>query len=237
MIDLATTGDPILRRSLETHPKVAKVATSDFIGVEFEIGPWRRRVWSNRPDLEVAGLVELIDNNPMVCTDEMSIPDPLSTLALIALGPIAWAGMLLERPTVISSFESDEEMLDAFLKTAGWREGATLHVETKDLGSVLAVTAMAAIPTPGDWSEIDDVYEERFGRSFFVRRDEESKWDPSLVAGKPFAAYRLRYTPGESSSLLTIQVLADRHGKCGPAQAIHAMNVMAGFEESLGVAS
>lgn len=236
MIDLASSGDPILLRSLEAHPRVAKVAASEFMGIEFEIGPWKRKVWLDRPELEVAGLVELIDNNPMVCADEMSIPDPVSTLALVALGPIAWAGMILERPTMISSVETDEDRLDAFLKTAGWEDGATFHVESRDLGSVIAVTAIAAITTPADWSEIDEVYEERFGRSFFVRRDEDSEWDPSLVADKPFAAYRLRYTPGDDSSLLTIQVLADKHGKCGPAQAVHAMNVMAGFEESLGVA-
>lgn len=236
MIDLAASGDPQIRSRLETHPKVERVAASDFMGIEFQIGSWHRKVWLDRPDLEVAGLVELIDNNPMVCADEMSIPDPISTLALVALGPIAWAGMILERPTVISSIDTSEKLLDAFLKTAGWGDGATLHVEHRELGSVLAATAMAAISTPKDWSEIDDVYEERFGRSFFVRRDEDSEWDPSLVAGQPFAAYQLRYTPGEESSLLTIQVLADRNGKCGPGQAIHAMNVMAGFEESLGIA-
>ncbi|MBC8065583.1 MAG: hypothetical protein H7Y17_12180 [Chlorobia bacterium] len=236
MIDLAATGDPLLRHHLEAHPKVAKVGACDHLGIEFQVGAWHRKVWLDQPGLPVAGLVELIDNNPMVCADEMSIPDALSTLALVALGPIAWAGMIVEPPTVVSSFESSGEMLDSFLATAGWQEGATSHVEPRDLGPVLAITAMAAIATPGDWSDIDDVYEERFGRSFFVRRIEDSEWEPKLVEGMPFAAYRLRYTPGEGHSLLTIQVLADRHGKCGPAQAIHAMNVMAGFEESLGVA-
>lgn len=236
MIDLAATGDPLLRHHLEAHPKVAKVVSCDHLGIEFQVGSWRRKVWLDQPGLPVAGLVELIDNNPMVCADEMSIPDPLSTLALIALGPIAWAGMILEPPTVMSSFESDGGLLNQFMKTAGWSDGAILHFEPRDLGSVLAVAAMAAIATPSDWSEIDDIYDERFGRSFFVRRDDDSEWEPQLVQGMPFATYRLRYTPGEDQSLLTILVLADRHGKCGPAQAIHAMNVMAGFEESLGVA-
>jgi N-acetyl-gamma-glutamylphosphate reductase len=29
--------------------------------------------------------------------------------------------------------------------------------------------------------------------------------------------------------------MADRNGKCGAAQVVHAMNVMCGFEESLGI--
>jgi N-acetyl-gamma-glutamylphosphate reductase len=47
--------------------------------------------------------------------------------------------------------------------------------------------------------------------------------------------YRLRVTPNDNASLLTIQVLADRDGKCGAAQVVHMMNVMAGFEETLGL--
>lgn len=236
MIDLAATRDPILLRHLEAHPKIAQVAHSENPGIDFQIGSWSRKVVVGEPSLEVAGLVELIDNNPMVCADQMSVADPVSTLALVALGPIAWAGMIQDRPTVISSQAADEAQVDAFLKTAGWQEGATLHIEEKDLGPVMAVTAMAEIPTPENWSDIDDIYDERFARSFFVRRDDESDWDPKLVEGMPYALYRMRYTPGEETSLLTIQVLADRNGKAGPAQAIHAMNVMAGFEESLGIA-
>ena len=55
------------------------------------------------------------------------------------------------------------------------------------------------------------------------------------VRGKPFAVYRLRFAPDESKSLLTVQVMADSRGKCGAGQVVHALNVMCGFEESLGV--
>jgi hypothetical protein len=235
MIDRAASADPHLRTLLAAHPRIASIAVGEHSGIDFSIGTWNRSVVIGDPILEVAGLVELIDNNPMVCADRMSVADPLSTAALVGLGPLAWAGMILEPPTVISSMPGDEALLDAFMKTAGWSEGVTLHSEPKEMGGVIAITAMAAIPTPSDWSEIDDLYAERYVRSFFVRRDEESEWDPTLVAGRPFALYRLRYTPGDESSLLTIQVLADEHGKCGRSQVIHAMNVMAGFEESLGV--
>jgi hypothetical protein len=235
MIDLAASADPELRRLLTGHPKVARVEESNSQGIDFQVGSWHRSVEIASPSLEVAGLVELIDNNPMVCADRMSVPDPVSTLALVALGPLAWAGMILEPPTVICSADGDSKLLNQFMTTAGWSEGVTFHVEKRDLGSVLAITAMAAIATPSDWNDIDELFAERFSRSFYVRRDEESDWDPSLVAGKAHALYRLRYTPGEGESLLTIQALADLQGKCGPAQVVHAMNVMAGFEESLGV--
>jgi N-acetyl-gamma-glutamylphosphate reductase len=56
-----------------------------------------------------------------------------------------------------------------------------------------------------------------------------------LVAGKPFSAYRLRVVPDEPNSLLTVRLLSDPLGKCGAAQVVHAMNVMCGFEESLGI--
>lgn len=235
MIDVAATSDPELRELLSAHPRIGEVQAGESRGIDFTVGNWRRQVVAGEADADLSGLVELMDNNPMVCADRMSVPDPLSTLALVALGPIAWAGIVLEAPTIITSFDGDPALVDAFLGTAGWTGGATLHTEIKNLGTVLAVTAMAVVSTPGVWSDIDDLYEERYGRSFFVRRDENSEWDPRLVSNRNHAVYRMRYTPDEERSLLTIQVLADSNGKCGRAQLIHAMNVMAGFEESIGI--
>mgnify|MGYP000986779237 CR=1 FL=1 len=60
------------------------------------------------------------------------------------------------------------------------------------------------------------------------------KAEHGIVANKPFAVYRLGLTPGDDTSLLTVRVLADKHGKCGEAQLVHALNVMCGFEEMLG---
>ena len=55
------------------------------------------------------------------------------------------------------------------------------------------------------------------------------------VLGRPEARYRLTLAPDSPHSLLTIRVLADFNGKVGASQVIHAMNVMCGFEESLGI--
>ncbi len=94
---------------------------------------------------------------------------------------------------------------------------------------------MAAVTTPDEPDDFDALFEEAYSRSFFVRRDETSPWDLDLVRGRPHAVYRLRLTPDEPLSLLTIQVMAARDGKAGAAQTIHALNIMAGFEETLGL--
>ena len=79
------------------------------------------------------------------------------------------------------------------------------------------------------------IFSSAFSRSATARRAEDGAWDTALVSGRPWAAYRLRLTPGDGTSLLTVQTMADKDGKCGAAQVVHAMNVMAGFEETLGV--
>lgn len=236
MIDLARTQDDLLYQILSNHPRVRQVERADVEGIEFHQGPWVRSVTAGDLRPEVKGLVELMDNNPLVCADRASVPDPVSTLALIALGPVFLAGLVTEAPTMIVNASADEAQVEGFLATAGWAEGLTLHSEYDSGAKVLGATAIASIHTPSDWSDIDDLYEERYGHSFFVRQDDESDWAPALVEGKPYALFRLRYTPGDDTSLLTIQVLADRLGKCGPRQLVHMLNVMSGFEESLGIA-
>lgn len=236
MIELATSADPQVRAMLARHPRVAKVAPGDRDALAFRMGPWERRVVVGGSREPHYGLMELMDNNPVVCADVVSVPSPASTLALIALGPLAAAGMLVESPTFLLNAEADEDELDAALATAGWSGGVAFHAEAMDFDGVLAGTAIAAIHTPEDLDDIDALYDERFGRSFFVRRDEESEWDARLVKGAPWALYRLRIAPDAPHSLLTIRVMADAEGKAGAAQLVHAMNVMAGYEESLGIA-
>jgi len=54
---------------------------------------WRRLSLGLGPS-PVRGLIELIDNNPLVCADDASAPGAIATLALIALGPLARAGLI-----------------------------------------------------------------------------------------------------------------------------------------------
>ncbi len=234
-ISLASSRDPKIHELLSRHPRVDSVAVGQFDDIHFQQGDWARQVSIGDPTCEQYGLVEVMDNNPLVCADHVSVPGPSPTLALIALAPLVEAGLLAESPVVVLNFGGFAGEIDYALERLGWRFGATTHHESLDLGSVLAATVMASIRTPEDLDDIDALYDERFGRSFYVRRDETSDWGPEHVAGKPHALYRLRISPDQPNSLLTIRVMADRDGKCGAAQVVHAMNVMCGFEESLGI--
>jgi hypothetical protein len=235
MIDLARTSFPVVADLLRRHPKVVAVEIGAGPKIQFVQSEWNREVLFGDFSAELFGLVELMDNNPLVCADRVSIPTPVGVLAAIALGPLAIAGLLTEPPTLLASQDDDPEAIDALLARDGWTEGLVFSAEAQPLQGVIAATAIAAIRTPERLQDIDDLYEERFGRSFFVHRDEDSRWDIDLVKGKQGAVYRLRIAADEPQSLLTIQVMADANGKCGDGALVHAMNVMAGFEESLGL--
>lgn len=236
MIQVRCSKRTGLAELLQVHPEVEVLGSSEAGEIEWHQGAWHRKVYFGSPLCEVKGLIELMDNNPLVCADETAVPDEASTLALIAVGPLIRAGILAERPSLLFSFDVSGNQVDEFLATEGWTEGATVGHAPQDLGGVLALTAVTAIETPPSLDDLDLIFEEAYGRSFFVRRDEDSEWHANLVLGKPQAAYRLRVSPDEPQSLLTIQVMADQNGKCGAAQLVHVMNVMCGFEESLGIA-
>lgn len=227
--------DPKLAERFSKHPHViVESAPSQIEGVEFAIGSWKRRLLLRREQHGVKGLPELMDNNPLVCADQASVPNPLTTLALIALGPLIRAGILLEPPSILSNIDDDSELND-YLGDEGWLRGADVAFVESLLANAGTAVVIAMIQTPQHESDIDALYEECYSRSFYVRRDEDSEWDVRLVAGKPFAKYRLRISDDDAASLLTIQVLADLDGKCGSAQAVHMFNIMCGFEESLGI--
>ncbi|MEI7577804.1 MAG: hypothetical protein WCK51_13000 [Armatimonadota bacterium] len=185
---------------------------------------------------EVGGLIELIDNNPLVCADHCWVPSPAGTLALLALGPISEAGLLIEAPAVLTSFpDAQQSVIETELASANWTGGIMLQSENHDLGSVRGVYVVAKIRNPDNFDDLDEIYRERYARSFFVRERRDNEWNKELVADTPFASYYLELSPGEIESLLSIHVMADINGKLGAAQYVHMMNVMCGFEESLGI--
>ena len=237
MLDVQALADPALRNLLRRHPRIASV--SDVSGDQPELswiqGESERSIFMGRGSLHPRGVVELMDNNPMVCAESISLPTPAGTLAALALGPLAEAGLIVERPTMLVNVDEPEEVISPFLEILGWVQGLVVAGEPTDLGGAVAATIIAAVFTPKRLEDIDDLFEERYGRSFFVRRDEGSDWHVNEIIGKPYALYRLRIAPDEPHSLLTVQIMADRDGKCGAAQVVHAMNVMCGFEESLGI--
>ncbi|ARU40337.1 hypothetical protein CCB80_03960 [Armatimonadetes bacterium Uphvl-Ar1] len=232
--------DAEFNRLIEAHSEF-EMKGEPVESVIFEKGDWNRKLVAGQPGKEAIngslyGLVELADNNPLVCADFFSVPGPVATLGLIGLGPLVRAGLVLDDPVVQISFDRDAIDLAAGLQEMGWRGDVVLHVDVQEgLGSVLAAVCMAEIAVMDDYSELDELFHEAYGRSFFVREADALLWDAEQVRGKDHACYTLRVSPFEDRALVTVLVMADRDGKCGAAQLVHAMNVMCGFEESLGL--
>lgn len=226
-----TPADPTLLNLLAGHPHVDIEPTSPKPILNFSQEGRPRSVHLGDPRVEIRGLVELMDNNPMVCADIVSVPSPLATLGLIALGPLFQAGLVVEPPVVQTNAPGEGV---GFWETTGWNDAVHMAVEDMDLGRVYALTAIA-VTLIRTQEEADTLFDECFGRSFYVRAAPDGPWDTALVSGTPMALYRIKLTPNFPHSLMTVQVMADKEGKCGAAQQVHAMNVMAGFEESLGI--
>lgn len=231
--------DPALGRRLSGHPGF--VVSGEQSGqVLFERDGWQREVLVGQPGLEAVngplyGLVELADNNPLVCADVFSVPSPEATLALIGLGPLIRAGLVMDDPVVQLSFEPTYQDIEPAFKAMGWQGAAVIHPDPQDLGSVRAAVCMAEIEAMPDYDALDQVYDEAFGRSFFVREVDALTWDAEHVRGLDHAVYTVRVSPFETRALVTSLVMADVDGKCGAGQILHAMNIMCGFEECLGL--
>ena len=230
----AGSANSAVRNLLARHPDVSSLLDTTCEGIEF-VTNRSRFVYPSSLGEEHGGIVELMDNNPLVCGDIAWVPTPGGTLATIALGPILEAGLVVEPPSVLLSFEDSEEGVEKGLATTGYTGGITFNCENHDLGSVRGAYCIAKITNPQSFEEIDEIYDERYGRSFFVRREEKEPWSKELVEGKPWACFRLELTEGESESLLAIHVIGDIGGKVGAGQFVHTMNVMCGFEESVGL--
>ncbi|MCW5946701.1 MAG: hypothetical protein KIT74_06690 [Fimbriimonadales bacterium] len=241
LVSARVSGPESLNAMLEVHPgvEVESFEDSDGLSIEFKQGSWIREALAAHPSIEGPyGLVELMDNNPLVCADRASCPGPAATLALVGLGPLIRAGLVVERPSILFSFDADYEEVDAALAAMGWPDGATCAGDPIALGGVVSATCLSAIRIPMDAEEIDELFEEAYGRSFFVRRTELDAMNPDQLRGMPYAEYALALTEGEGGlGLLRVQVLADINGKCGAAQLVHLFNVMSGFEEDLGISN
>lgn len=231
--------DPELDRRLRGHPGFT-ISGEPTKKVLFARDGWNREIIVGRPGRQAVngslyGLPELADNNPLVCADLFSVPSPEATLALIGLGPLVRAGLIVEDPVVQLSFDPAHGDIGPALAELGWQGDVVIHADPQALGSVLAAVCMAEIEAMPDYSELDSLFEEAFGRSFFIRGVDALTWDVEHVRGWDNAVYTLRVSPFEDRALVTVLVMADKNGKCGAGQIVHAMNVMCGFEECLGL--
>lgn len=200
--------------------------------IEFDGQSGTRSAWHARPDVDGPyGLTELMDNNPLVCAKQASVTGAGASLTLIALGPLAKAELILDMPAIALNFqEPNPEEINAALATEGWRAGASVAT-ADDLPEVFEAQCLANIRTQ-DASDLDNLYAECFGRSFFVRASTETP-----EAGDPHATYSISVADhGDGTALATVTARSARDGKVGAGGLVHLFNVMCGFEESLGVA-
>ncbi len=217
------------------HPGVSAVGEGEGRRIEFSSGGCQRFVESGDHMAPCRGLIELMDNNPIVCSDLTSTPSAAGTLSLIALGPVIRAGLLIEDPSILTSFDADSQDVAEWLRTEGWQGDAVHAVERLRIGNCRAITAIAVVRSLKDVAELEELYDEPYGRSLYVRRQNGGDLDPRSVAGRQHALYTLSIAEERPNCLLTVRVIADAEGKCGAGQMIHMMNLMAGFEESSGI--
>lgn len=190
------------------------------------------------PGTGLYGLPELMDNNPIVCSARVVVPAPAATLAWIALGPAARAGLLQTDESgtaVLLRFRGlSAEGLAEALGEIGWTRGT--EVEWRKGAAENVATLEAHLPLAEDCEpcHVAEAYEEAFGRSFFVRRVSPCEALQSRVAGSPAAEYWIELSPSREP-MLRVGVAADRRGKIGGAQLVHALNVMFGWEETTGL--
>jgi LysW-gamma-L-alpha-aminoadipyl-6-phosphate/LysW-L-glutamyl-5-phosphate reductase len=232
LVRVARPSDPTLAALLASHPGVW-IEGEGGPGLAFWQGDWRRSVVASEPGADVYGLVELMDNNPMVCADRVSVPGLVGTVAAIAFGPLVRAGLVTEQPSLLLGSHEELGDLEDALVALGWGHGALVADVGAEPGPVVTARALVAVPTPDDLADLDSLYEEAYGRSLYVRLAET--FDPAETKGRPYAVCSLAVTPDEPVSLLSVSVALDRRGKGGAAQLVHAFNVAAGFEESLGI--
>ncbi len=231
-VEVLATGNSSLNALLQSHPFVQlEEFTNGENHIEFRRNAWNREIFQSHPAIYGEyGLIELMDNNPLVCADKASAPGAAATLGLIALGPLSKAGILMERPNALFSFDGDYDELDLAMKSVGWNDGVTCAGDPLDFGSVLSGTFLAIVNAQSEL-EIEELFEEAYGRSFFVRKFQMNELHPKKVEKSPFAHYALSLSP---EGILRIQVIADENGKCGAAQMMHLLNIMCGFEEDCG---
>jgi len=221
---------------LAGHPHISNVTVEpEQTAVAFDGKNGQRIIHFDSPELEVAGVVELMDNNPLVCGYEVSLPSEPYVLPVLAIAPLIQADLLADEPAIHTNLDGEAETLERWLRAHGGTHDVIFSFEPIDLDGVVATTVFAPIKKLDDPSELDQLFAEKYERSFFVRRDETSDWDTSLVKGHPTARFRLRLSVGEDRDLLTIQLMADQARKLGWGRFLHAFNVMNGFEESLGI--
>ena len=120
----AGSSNPVIRELLAHHPEVSSLFETSYGGVEFVTNRRRHVGFAGG---EVGGVVELMDNNPLVCAEDAWVPSPGGALSVLALGPLLEAGLVVEPPAILLSFEDEEAEIARALAMVAYTGGFALN--------------------------------------------------------------------------------------------------------------
>src|SRR5687767_8737898 len=153
-------GSIALRASLERHPFVSLEGFEEEPASRIEFITNRpRRVFHGNPSVELYGLTELMDNNPLVCADEAAVTGPAASLVMVALGPLAKAGLIADLPAVALNFGPATDEVDIALAGEGWL-GGTATATDDGQPELLIAECICEIRVPSGVDDIGALYEE-----------------------------------------------------------------------------
>ncbi len=214
-------GVPGLDILVRRHPRLLSPQSGSLCALEFGLNSYRRSIVVGYRERYPVGLIELFDNNPIVCAETVCLPTPAATLALLAIDPLFKAGLATRPVRVSCSSPCELADLDPFLNQLDDR--VNLLRDTRvvaDEGCVAVEVELAVDQTAED---IEELYDDAYGRSLLVMKAGEAH---------PLAASYAVVKVGDSA---VVRLASKIEGKAGAAQVIQALNVMAGFEDSLGI--
>lgn len=217
------------------HVEVSSFCESAVSRMDWKQGNWSRVAHVGKPDLgENYGLIELMDNNPLVCADRASTPGAEATLALIATGPLLRADLLTGNANLHYSGEGDFEETTIALRRQSSTFAPQFSCEQGFANNVAQISARLEVK-PTTKGDLIELFEEAYGRSFFVKHLPGEEFKTSVPIHTPNAIYSLEIPDSITVETLFVHVKADINGKCGAAQLVHLYNIMSGNEESLGL--
>lgn len=206
------------------------------MALEFEERGVERGIYVGQSDHPQHGLIEIMDNNPLVCAESISLPTPSATLALLCIAPLMRAGLISDEPVFQSNLPEPTDRLCPDSGVPPLEHPFAWDQVDLDTRGIAALNALVPV-RPSRRSDILDLFAEAYDRSFFVRRLQDEEWDVSLAVDQPYAVLKVADESDEETiELVRVRAMSEPEGKCGAGQIVHAMNVMCGFEEHLGIA-
>jgi len=224
-INLARSSNPRIVSLLNRHSEIDAVELEppeDGSLLSFVQGDWSREIVENRSGLHPRGLLELIDNNPLICADHFSLPRADFVALLIAVGPAMQNGMIANLSSIESNSFTFVENNDVFASELGWRLSPSVAlIPTQDPAFTITGILKPEV-THGDFLSL---YIERYSRSPLIHFYETSQNGYLVKIGLP------------SENTVCVTVYCNNPQLCFADYVVFAMNVMCGYEDSLGLSA